>query len=102
MMNSSPDIKLTYFDLEVLRWLTQLHKGSRERVKTIDIALYIPKHVRTIRGALVALESAGKVQRVGQRRGWLPILDNKKDAPAYTRASPSRYSAPVPTYSNFN
>ena len=60
-----PDSNLSRFDLEVLRWLTQLYKGSRERVKTIDIALYVPKHVRTIRGALVALESAGKVARVG-------------------------------------
>lgn len=105
MINSMPIPKLTCFDLEVLRWLTKLYKGSRERVKTIDIALYVPKHERQIRYALVALEAAGKVQRVGQRRGWLPVLDqpaNKKDALGFPKAS-SRYPiSGVPAYSNFN
>ena len=101
-MNS--DANLLRFDLIVLEWLTKLYNGSRKRVKTIDIALYVTKDPRCIRYALVRLEAAGKVQRVGQRRGWLPILDDKKDAPVFTKASPSRYQPPLtmPAYSSFN
>ena len=86
---------LARFDWIVLDWLLRLHKPSGQGVKTIDIALYVTKNPRTIRGALAKLTRLEMVERVGQRRGWLPTPEGidllsakrKMDAPAHAKTS---------------
>lgn len=96
MMNSD----LTRFDKIVLEWLMKLYAPTRQRVKTIEIALYVTKSPRTIRGALAKLEAAGKVQRVDQRRGWLPV--ESKDASVFMKASMVRPAYPPLTSQVYN
>ncbi|MCU0465831.1 MAG: hypothetical protein MUF38_14845, partial [Anaerolineae bacterium] len=96
--NSSTATHINQFQKAVLNWLEKLHKNTRRRVKTIDIALYVPKHERQIRYALVALEAAGLAQRVGQRGGWLPVAQNEAVG-LYTKPTAGQFPSARPTYS---
>lgn len=100
--NSPTATRVNQFQKGVLEWLEKLHKNTRRRVKTIDIALYVPKHERQIRYALVALEAAGLAQRVGQRGGWLPVVQENETVGLFTKPTAGRYPAVRPTYSNLS